>query len=49
MKQGFSPKELKTILFSKRANIYYLENSALDYMYDNVKEQSLRWFDTPHA
>lgn len=25
MKQGFSPKELKTILFSKRANIYYLE------------------------
>ena len=25
MKQGFTPKELKTILFSKRANIYYLE------------------------
>lgn len=25
MKQNFTPKELKTILFSKRANIFYLE------------------------
>lgn len=29
MKKGFSPKELKSILFSKRANIYYLENVEL--------------------
>ena len=25
MDTGFTPSELKTILFSKRANIYYLE------------------------
>ncbi|EPG0369138.1 type I-F CRISPR-associated endonuclease Cas1f [Photobacterium damselae] len=49
MKKDFSPSELKTILHSKRANLYYLQhcrvlvnNGRVEYVTDEGKE-SLYW------